>query len=99
MKRRKRKKRGYEYKTKHTSHSARNITRKIGREELESIHIRHRLIETTGNQTRNGLGGDQGHYWQSAKVGDSHSAFQVGMSPLVALREIFQEHKAKTQSG
>jgi len=54
------KKRSYEYKTKHKPRSALNTIKKTGREE--SIHIRHRLIET-GKQTRNGLGRDQGYYW------------------------------------
>ena len=35
----------------------------------------------TGKQTRNVRVGDRGWYWQSAKVGDSHSALQLGVSP------------------
>ena len=52
----KNKKGGYEYKTKHKPRSARNT----GREE--SIHKRHRLIET-GKQTRNVREGDRGYHW------------------------------------
>jgi len=36
------------------------LATQTGREE--SIHVRHRLIET-GTQTRNGLVGDRGFYW------------------------------------
>jgi len=44
-----------------TNHAALATQAEIsGREE--SIHKRHRLIET-GKQTRNGLGGDLGYYW------------------------------------
>jgi len=73
----------YEYKTKHKPRSARNSTRKTGREE--NIHIQHRLIET-GKQTRNRLGGDRGYYWYSAKVGNSHS----GHVHLTSCMECFQ---------
>ena len=61
---------GYAYKTKHKPRSARNTGRKTGREE--TIHTRHRLMKT-GKQRRNVREGDGGCYWQSAKVGDSHS--------------------------
>ena len=50
---------GYEYKTEHKPRSARNTGRKTCREE--SIHTRHRLIET-GKQTRN-VHGDRSYYW------------------------------------
>jgi len=46
---------GHEYEIELQPRSARNTGRKTGREE--SVHKRHRLIET-GKQTRNGLGGD-----------------------------------------
>ena len=46
--------------TGHKTRSAHNTGRKTGREE--SIHIRHRIIET-GKQTRNVREGDQGCYW------------------------------------
>ena len=46
--------------TEHKTLSAHNTGRKTGREE--SIHIRHRIIET-GKQTRNVREGDQGCYW------------------------------------
>jgi len=49
-----------EYRTEHKTRSARNTGRKTGREE--SIHARHRLIET-GKQTRNVREGDRGYYW------------------------------------
>jgi len=61
---------GYEYRTEHKARSARNRGRKTGREE--SIHKRQRLIEK-GKQTRKVREGDRGYYWESAKVGDSHS--------------------------
>ena len=41
---------GYEYRTEHKTRSARNTGKTTGSEE--SIHTRHRLIET-GKQTRN----------------------------------------------
>jgi len=44
--------------TEHKTRSAHNTGRKTGREE--SIHTRHRIIET-GKQTRNGLGGYRGY--------------------------------------
>ena len=51
---------GQGYKTEHKTRSARNTGRKIGRED--SIHIRHRLIET-GKQTRKVREGDLGYVW------------------------------------
>ena len=50
---------GQEYRTKHKTRSARNTGRKTGREE--SIHTRHRLIET-GKQTKKVREGDRGYY-------------------------------------
>ena len=50
---------GYEYTTEHRTRSARSTGRKTGREE--SIHTRHRLIET-GKQTRKVREGDRGYY-------------------------------------
>jgi len=44
----------------HKTRSAHNTGRKTGREE--SIHTRHRLIET-GKQTRNVREGDRDYYW------------------------------------
>ena len=51
---------GYEFRTEHKTRSACNRGRKTGREE--SIHTRHRLIET-GKQTRKVREGDRGYYW------------------------------------
>jgi len=84
---------GYEYKTEHTSRSARNTTRKTGTEE--SIHIRHRLIEI-GKQTRNGLGGDWGYSFKTTFLFFSffscefntylwHDALVVRMTLLICL--------------
>jgi len=54
-----------EYRTEHETRSVRNTRRKAGRDE--SIHTRHRLIET-GKHTRKVHEGDRGYYWYSAKV-------------------------------
>ena len=51
---------GYEDRTEHKTRSARNTGRQTGTEE--SIHTRHRVIET-GKQTRKVREGDQGYYW------------------------------------
>ena len=51
---------GYKLKIKHKPRRARNTGKKTGREE--SIHTRHRIIET-GKQTRKVREGDQGYYW------------------------------------
>jgi len=51
---------GYDYETEHNPHSAHSTGKKTGGEE--SIHTRHRLIET-GKQTRNMREGDRGCYW------------------------------------
>jgi len=59
---------GYEYRTEYKTRSARNTGRTTGREE--SIHTRHRLIES-GKQTRNVREGE------SAKVGNSHSGIET----------------------
>ena len=74
---------GYENRTEHKTSSVRNTGRQTGREE--SIHTRLRLIETD-KQTRNVREGDRGYYWQSAKVGDSHS----GHVDLTSCMECFQ---------
>ena len=50
---------GYGCGTEHKTRSARNTDRKTGREE--SIHTRHRLIET-GKQTVHVREGDRGYY-------------------------------------
>jgi len=47
---------GYEYRTKHKTHSARNTGRKTGREK--SIHTQRRLMKT-GKQTMNVREGDR----------------------------------------
>jgi hypothetical protein len=47
---------GCEYRTEHKTHNG----GKTGTEE--SIHTRHRLIDT-GKQTRNVREGDRGYYW------------------------------------
>ena len=65
---------GQEYRTKHKTRSACNTGRKTGREE--SIITQHRLMET-GKQTRKVREGDQGQYWENAKVGDSHFEVQT----------------------
>jgi len=51
---------GQGYRTEHKTRSACNTGRKIGRED--SIHTRHRLIET-GKQTRKVPEGDLGYNW------------------------------------
>jgi len=57
---RKKPKRGYEYRSEHNPRSACNTGIKKGIEE--NIHTRHRIIET-GKQTRNGREGDLVYYW------------------------------------
>jgi len=49
-----------EYRTEHKTRSVRNTRRKTARDE--SIHTRHRLIET-GKHTRKVHEGDRGCYW------------------------------------
>jgi len=73
----KKQKGGYEYRTDYKTRSARNVDRKTSREE--SVHTRHRLMKTS-KQRRNVCEGDRGYYWYSAKVGDSHSIHQLGVS-------------------
>jgi len=51
---------GYKYRTEHKTHRALKTGRQTGREE--SMHTRHRLIDT-GKRTRNVHEGDRGYYW------------------------------------
>jgi len=61
-----------------TNHAA--LATQVKRQVEKKTYIRHRLIET-GKQTRNGLWGDKDYYWSSAKVGNSHLALLLGVSP------------------